>query len=152
MSTVLAKFLLFFPDLLGPSLLGGIGAGTKWFSIQDSFEFTVVWVHVWFLARAEAVNDGIPSFLAKIFCSRSGAWAHRALPEPGGKTLFWKLRSCSYEKSLFQAGAGGPFTLFAPTNSAFDLVITITKSSMWLTQWSWKISQGWKRGHAGRCA
>ena len=43
-----------------------------------------------------------------------------------------------YEKSLFQAGAGGPFTLFAPTNSAFDLVVTITLSSiMWLTQWSW---------------
>ena len=42
-----------------------------------------------------------------------------------------------YEKSLFQAGAGGPFTLFAPTNSAFDLVVTTTLSSMWLTQWSW---------------
>ena len=27
-------------------------------------------------------------------------------------------------KSRFQAGAGGPFTLFAPTNSAFDLVGT----------------------------
>ena len=35
------------------------------------------------------------------------------------------LKFCFFCKMLSQAGGGGPFTLFAPTNSAFDLVIQV---------------------------
>ena len=115
--------------------------------VQNYFRFKTV--NAWFLTRAQTVNDGIPPFLAKIFCPRSRAWAHRALPEPRGKTLFWKLRIWKIpvsgrSRGSFHSLCSNKLCIWPGGDNNFILNVTHTMKL--------ELLQGWKRGHARRCA